>query len=127
MPYLEVNTSLKFTDAEKHELCEEIGKFISLIPGKRREITMMNIRDGCFTELGDSEHQKDPCLSLEFRILGRTRFNCKRDFVKDVTAMLGEKYGLKSNRVFINIFECESWGAFGKYTDNMIIDADLYD
>jgi phenylpyruvate tautomerase PptA (4-oxalocrotonate tautomerase family) len=122
MPYLEINTSLSLNDAEKQDLCGEIGKLIPLIPGKKKEITLINVSGGLYIELSE-----DPCINIEFRIGGRTPFNCKRDFVRDVTAMLGEKYGFKPNRVFINIFECENWGAFGKYTDNMIIDADLYD
>jgi phenylpyruvate tautomerase PptA (4-oxalocrotonate tautomerase family) len=123
MPYLEVNTSVALTDAEKHDLCEEIGKLLPLIPGKKREITMMNIADGRYIELND----KDPCVNLELRIGGKSPFNAKRNFVREVTAMFGEKLGVEPGRTFINIVEHDSWGAFGDFKDNNIIDPDLYD
>jgi hypothetical protein len=127
MPYLEAHTSMVLTNDEKHELCEEIGKFLKLIPGKRTEITMMNIVGGCYMELGEKEQQKEPCMNIELRICGISPFNTKRDFVREVTTMLDKKYGIPPNRAFFNIFECSSWGAFGDYIDNNVFDPSLYD
>jgi phenylpyruvate tautomerase PptA (4-oxalocrotonate tautomerase family) len=123
MPYLEVNTSVTLTDEGRHDLCEEIGKLLPLIPGKKREITMINIVDGRYIELGD----KEPCLNIELRIGGISPFTAKRNFVREVTAMVEEKLGVKPGRTFINIIECTSWGAFGDFKDNNVIDADLSD
>lgn len=127
MPYMNISTSLVLSDGEKHALCEDVGAFISLIPGKRREITMMNVAAGLFMELGPEEYRALPCMDIEFRISGIAPFTAKRDFVRRVTEMLGEKYGLDPSRVFFNIFECGSWGAFGHYKDNNILDESLYD
>lgn len=127
MPYMEIKTSLSLSDEKKHEVCEEIGGLMSMIPGKRREITMINVVDGCYMELGSVERQKQPCLNLELRICGISPYPSKRDFVKEVTAAVGRILDIPPNRTFINIFECDSWGAFGNYVDNNVLDPSLYD
>ena len=125
MPYMEINTSLELNDEEKHQLCEDIGEFISIVPGKSREITMMNLKAGCYIEfpgLSNPCPPTVPSINIEFRILGRSPFRSKKDFVREVTSMLCEKYSFEPWRVFVNIFECDSWGFRGEYRDIMIIE-----
>ena len=126
---MEINTSLVLNDEEKHELCEDIGKFIHLIPGKFREITMMNLKSGCYIEypLKPPISPFDPCIMIEFRVGGISPFNNKRDFVREVTAMLVEKYKFEPKRVFVNFFEMDNWGFNGGFKSLMVLDPSLYD
>jgi phenylpyruvate tautomerase PptA (4-oxalocrotonate tautomerase family) len=111
MPYLEINTSVTLSDAEKHDLCEEIGKCLPLIPEKTRDLTIMNINDRRFMELGDA----DPSLVVELRIGGTSPNEAKADFVREVTALFERTLGISPKRVYVNIFECDTWGANGQF------------
>jgi phenylpyruvate tautomerase PptA (4-oxalocrotonate tautomerase family) len=111
MPYLEINTSVTLTTAEKHDLCEEIGKLLPLIPGKTRDLTMMNIEDARFMELDDDA----PSLNLELRIGGPAPKEAKADFVKAVSELFKKTLGIAPKRTYINIVEHNSWGANGEF------------
>jgi phenylpyruvate tautomerase PptA (4-oxalocrotonate tautomerase family) len=98
-------------EAQKHDLCEEIGKLMPLIPGKTRENTMMNIMDGCYMEKVDAS---EPSLNLEVRVLGAVPEANKRDYVEKICALFEKKPGISPGRVTINFVEFDCWGTDGK-------------
>ena len=121
---MEIHTSLDLSKAQKHEIIEDIGQFVSIIPGKGKDITMYNLKSGCHIEFTGSDPNAalNPCLFLSFIFCGTAPHEKKRQFVHDVSAMLEKKYGLPSNRVFMNLVENESWGAWGDYLNLKVIE-----
>ena len=112
MPYLQLNTTVRLDDAEKHSLCEEIGEIMPLIPGKTRDNTMMNIVDGCFIEKGANGN---PCLNLEVRVLGAVGDEQKNDFIVKISEFFEKKLNIRQDFMYINIVEFFDWGSGGKF------------
>ena len=112
MPYLQLNTSVSLSDAEKRSLCEEICKLISIIPGKSPAGTMLYINDGCFMEMGDG---KGPCLNLVVRLLGAAPEENKINFIEQITALFERTLKVTPPLMYINLVELDDWGVDGKF------------
>ena len=112
MPYLQLNTSVRLGDAEKHSLCEAIGVLMPIIPGKTRDNTMMCIMDGCFMEKGAGGA---PCLNLEVRLLGPAPDECKSDFTAKITSLFEDKLKVQPGDMYINLIEYNDWGSGGVF------------
>jgi phenylpyruvate tautomerase PptA (4-oxalocrotonate tautomerase family) len=110
MPYLQLNTSVRLNDAEKHDLCEEIGKLMPLIPGKSRDNTMMCINDGCYIEKKDASRAS---LNLVVRLLGEAPDECKKSYITEATKLFEDKLGVNPENIFINIVALDDWGVNG--------------
>jgi phenylpyruvate tautomerase PptA (4-oxalocrotonate tautomerase family) len=113
MPYFQLHTSRTLSGAEKHGLCEEIGKLMPLLPGKSRDNTMMCVMDGCYMELGGAE----PALNLDVRLFKPSPAENKKAFAEKISALLGEKLGVKPERMSINIAEHSCWTSGGVYME----------
>ncbi|MDR0885472.1 MAG: hypothetical protein LBN22_03770 [Clostridiales Family XIII bacterium] len=113
MPYVQLNTSVKLSDTEKHQLCDELGELMPLLPTKSRENTMMNIVDGCYIEFG-TVNQTGPALNLEVRLFGVSPEEDKNAFVGAVSALFETRLGVPINRMYINLTEYNTWGSKGQ-------------
>ena len=112
MPYVQVNTSVRLSDAEKHSLCEDIGVIMPTIPGKTRDNTMMCINDGCYMEKSDA---KNPVVNLEVRLLGDTTDKIKEEYVGRITKLFEDKLKVSPENTYINIIAYGDWGAGGSF------------
>ena len=110
MPYIQINTSVRLNDAEKHSLCEDIGAIMPSIPGKTRDNTMMHINDGCYMEKSDANN---PVVNLEARVLGDVPDANKEEYVGRITKLLEEKLKVRPENIFINFVEYGDWGVGG--------------
>ncbi|MCL2059905.1 MAG: phenylpyruvate tautomerase MIF-related protein [Oscillospiraceae bacterium] len=110
MPYLQLNTSVRLSDTEKHDLCEEIGKIMPAIPGKTRQNTMMYINDGCYMEMGDAAN---PMLNLEVRLLGNESDDIKKDYIGKITKLFEDKLKVQPSYMYINLIPYDDWGVNG--------------
>jgi phenylpyruvate tautomerase PptA (4-oxalocrotonate tautomerase family) len=113
MPYLQLHTSKPLSRAEKHELCDELGKLMPLLPGKARDNTTMCLMNGCYMELGDDE----PALNLEVRLYKPSPAESKKAFAESVSRLLEERLGVRRDRMSINISEHASWTSGGVYRE----------
>ena len=110
MPYLQLNTTVRLSDAEKHDLCEEIGKLMPVIPGKTRQNTMMYINDGCFMEMGA---ECGPSLNLVVRLLGAVSDKIKEDYIGQITKLFEQKLKVSPDRMYMNLVVLDDWGVSG--------------
>jgi len=113
MPYVHLSVNKPLAPEAKHELCEEIGKLMPLIPGKTRENTMFHIEDGCFIELADAE----PALFMEVRMFRSAPYINKKNYVAKVSDYMEKRLGVDKGRMYINLIEFEDWGVGGEYLD----------
>ncbi|MDR3084968.1 MAG: hypothetical protein LBU47_01500 [Christensenellaceae bacterium] len=113
MPYLKLSVNRDLSPDEKHALCEEIGRLMPLLPGKTRENTMMDIVSGSYIEMGDAS----PALNLEVRLFHAAPKENKQNFVREISALLEKKTGVKPARMYMNLIEYESWASGGEYRE----------
>jgi len=106
MPYVHLNASRPFTDAEADALRDAIAELMPLLPGKSRENTMIHITGGCALSKGDPSA---PCLFIEVRTYRASPDDAKREFADRLTAMLGERLGVPGGNIYMNIIAMDEW------------------
>lgn len=107
MPFVEVKTTVALDKAQTNKLRDEIRTAITLIPQKTADNMMLQIESGCDMWMGDLEK---PCAFVDIRLYGPSPLENKKVFVEAVLAAL-EPYGIEASRVYMNIWQRESWVA----------------
>ena len=67
MPYIQIATTRKLTDAQRAMLHQRALDATALL-GKRREVVMVRIEDGCAMQKGD---MPGSCAFCDVRVLGK--------------------------------------------------------
>lgn len=114
MPYVSIRTSKHVTDGQMDNLQKEIGRIISIIPGKNINNCMIQIYGDCQTFMGGKPANATMC---EIRLFGEAPKEAKKEFSgelnKVITAELGEV-----DTLFVNIQQYFEWGVGDKYMDS---------
>lgn len=107
MPFVEVKTTVKLDKAQTEKLRDDIRTAITLIPQKTADNMMLQIESGCNMWMGDVE---ESCTFVDIRLYGPSPLENKKEFVEAVLEAL-KPYGIESDRVYMNIWQRESWVA----------------
>ena len=116
MPYINVCMSKKLEEQDRDELARELGKIITLIPGKTESGFMVDIEDGKALYNGGVPGNY---VYMELKVYYKFDYECKSAFTTAVYEIFARRYGVESHNLYLNITECDNWGIFGK----LIVDA----
>jgi len=83
---------------------------MSILPGKTRDNTMMQIDGGASLSMGDAGA---PCAFVDIRLFKASPGDAKSRFVRAITDILKERLGVDPARVYVNLIELPDWGARG--------------
>jgi hypothetical protein len=111
MPYINVNVSKALQPQQKEQIKAEMGKLISLIPGKSEDVTMVQVVDGCALYKGG--RALDNGAFVDIRLLGGASKQSKEALTKAMFVSLGKLLGIDTGDMYTNITEFESWGYNG--------------
>lgn len=107
MPFVEVKTSVALNKSQTEKLRDDIRTAITLIPTKTADNMMLQIQSGCDMWMGDVEKA---CAFVDIRLYGPSPLESKKAFTEAVIEAL-EPYGIEANRVYMNIWQLETWVA----------------
>jgi len=110
MPYIAINTSIEISDAQKEKIKTEVGKLITIIPGKTEANTMV---DFCECRTIFKAGEKVDGAMIELRLWRKAEFEDKKKFVETLFKFLQGELGLKPENMYLNILEFEAWGSGG--------------
>lgn len=110
MPFISVTTSVRLEGEKREKAREAIYDAILLIPGKTKEVTMVQIRDCADITKGNTG---EPAMFIQARMFTRPPFAAKREFVQAITKNLGEIAGIALSQIYVNVMEFYEWGANG--------------
>lgn len=113
MPYVTITAGKKLTAEAKGRIVAELGKIITVIPGKNAGNLMTAIRDGA--EMAFSEDRTDNCLHMDIKLHGAAAHEAKDALVRDCFAMLHAATGIPTDNIYITVAEFAYWGALGRY------------
>ena len=110
MPFIRTTTNLSIPEKTLRELKRDFGEAISLVRGKTESYLMLEFRgDAYMTYQGD----ESPLAMVEVQLLGRADESDLKALTARLTEILGEKLGIKPERVYVNHSFYENWGAGG--------------
>jgi phenylpyruvate tautomerase PptA (4-oxalocrotonate tautomerase family) len=112
MPYIAVNIGQKLEAAQKEKLKTELGRLITIIPGKTEADLIVRIEDGGSMYIGGREI---PCAYIDLRVYTQTTEEAKRCFTRETCAYIAREFGIPAGRQYLTIREFENWGYDGEW------------
>ena len=106
MPYVSLSTGAPVSEEKKNIIQKEIGRLISIIPGKSSPVTMIKIEDGCDMYMGE---EKDNWAFCEIRLLGEAPYESKSEFYLKLRELLKEQLNIRE--IYLNYVVFNEWGA----------------
>jgi hypothetical protein len=110
MPYIKATTNILVTEDKKKELKADFGRLIEVIPGKTERWLMVAIEDGTYMAMGGDD---SPTLMLEVDLLGTASRETYDAFTRESCALISERLGIASERIYVKYKEFSVWGAGG--------------
>ena len=95
MPYINTVTTRKISDSERNEIKSELGKIISLFPGKSEDWLMLSFSDD--VKMYFRGDDGEDTAYVEVKIFG-------------ICELYEEKLGIPSERIYVKYEECDKWG-----------------
>lgn len=113
MPLIAVYTGRKLAAETKRNIASELGKIVTVIPGKNEGNLMVAVQDGLdMVFAGDASGD---CLYADIKLHGASPHEAKDKLVTDCIAMLHAAAGVPTDNIYVTVAEFANWGAIGKY------------
>ena len=114
MPYIHISVSRALEESKKGQIKTEIGRLITIIPGKSEDVTMVHIEGGCTLYKGGQALKNGAFVDI--RLLGEAPEQSKADLTKAFFQSFEKLLGITADDMYTNITEMPSWG----YRGNMV-------
>ena len=109
MPFINVKTNINIEN--KDEIKEELGKLISILPGKSETWLMVDIEDNKNMYFKGSN---DPLMMVEVKIYGSSNEKVLNDFTSKTSSYLSSICHIPQDRIYISYFSTPYWGYDGE-------------
>lgn len=108
MPFIDVKTSCELNSEKTEQIKAELGKAISLIPGKSENWLMVNIADNCNLYFNGNDNKNTAFVNVS--IFGETsKQNCE-NLTAEICKILENSTGIPSDRVYVKFEFSDMWG-----------------
>ncbi len=110
MPFIKILTNLEIGDSLKNEIYRDLGKSISILPGKSEAWLMIQVESSkslCF------QGNTSPCLMAEVKLYGKAGKEAYDRLASAITKTACDKLSLPSDRVYVEFEETPFWGFEG--------------
>ena len=111
MPYIALNTAQKLSSAEKERVKTEMGRLIAILPTKNEAGLLVDFSDGRTMYRAGAEV---PAAFVEVRLFHESPLEAKKQFTRDLSAMLTRELGIKPEHLYLTILELDAWGTGGE-------------
>lgn len=111
MPFINVKLSEKVTDSKVETVKTELGKAITLLPGKSEGYLMVNIEDGC--HLYFQGNQTAPTAMCEVSVFGSAPRSACEALTAEICKMLENELSVPQNRTYVKFSFVDTWGFDG--------------
>ena len=115
MPYIRLSISQKLTQEKQEDVVRELGKAISVFPGKDERGLIVDLEDGKTIYVGGVK--QDNMAFIDVRYYSNFPYQVKKEFTASVFEALNRVLGTSTERMSLTITEYNSWGGFGDFID----------
>ena len=112
MPYVSIHSAMPISDEKKDALQKEIGKLITIIPGKTIDNCMTKIEGGCSMFMSGAPAKAVFC---EVRLRGAAPKESKKQLVGELYQLFTRE--LDAQKVYTNFLEFNEWGNADNYME----------
>lgn len=115
MPFIKVKVSCSITEEQESELKTEMGKAISLVPGKSEEYLLLEFEDNCCLWLRG--RNEEPIAYIEAAIFGNELHYGYDVFTAELTGLFARILEIPPDNIYIKYENIIAWGVKGLYID----------
>ena len=108
MPFIDVKTSCELNSEKISQIKTELGKAISLIPGKSEAWLMVNIADNCNLFFKGADDKNTAFVNVS--IFGETSKKNLENLTCEICKILKDSAGIPSDRVYVQFEFSDKWG-----------------
>lgn len=111
MPFIDVKTSAQLNSDKIEQIKSELGRAISLIPGKSENWLMVNIADNCSLYFKGADSKNTAFVNVS--VFGETsKANCE-NLTAEICKILENSADIPSDRVYVKFEFSDLWGYNG--------------
>lgn len=107
MPYIELKTNKKLTEAQCQSIASGFGEKISIIPGKSERWLMTSLEGDCRMTFAGSDA---PCAIASVSIFGSADSETYNKLTSALCEMLSNELGIDAERIYVKYSEISEWG-----------------
>lgn len=107
MPFINVKTNQKLTDAQITAVKSKLGQAITAIPGKSEGWLMVGIEDGYTLFFKGSDA---PAAMVQVSLFGNASSNALSTLTSHITGILCDNADVSSDRVYVSYHCTNDWG-----------------
>ncbi len=111
MPLIDVMTNEVIVEEDLQKIKSELGKAISIIPGKSETWLMINVQS---EQLMYFKGTNDPCVMVEVKTYGEVDYETSNQLTKKITSIIERILHVSPNRVYVSYYSTEKWGYGGR-------------
>lgn len=111
MPFINSKVSVALTDTQKEELKTELGKAITLIPGKSESWLMLGFEDNYSLYFKGKAFEK--IAFIEVKIFGRTTSDVYDKLTAAICDIFNRVAGIDTDKIYVKYEEVSHWGYNG--------------
>ena len=112
MPYVSISSAMPVSDEKKDVIQKEIGKLITMIPGKTIDNCMTKIEGGSSMFMSGKPSKTVFC---EVRLRGAAPKESKKQFLGELYQLFINELG--AEKVYTNFLEFDEWGNDDNYLE----------
>ncbi len=112
MPCIHMETNCTIAQEAAEKINQELGKAISLFPGKSQKWLMCVLKGDCF--LSFAGESKEPAAFVEVKLFGAVDPQAAQTMTGTICGLLQETLGIQPERVYVRYQETAYWGWNGE-------------
>ena len=112
MPFIKTMTNVKVCEETRARMFAQLGKDISIWPGKREEHLMLCIQDGC--QMAHAGKTELPMAYVEVLLYGDRDVPEREQMTQAITAMLQKELGVAPLQAYIRYEISTQWAVGGR-------------
>lgn len=111
MPFINSKINFSLTEDKEQVLKSELGKIISLFPGKSESYLMINFDDNCKMYFGGKNDF--PMAMVEIKVFGSLNETGCDKVTAAVTELYSKELGISPDKIYVKYEPCNAWGLGG--------------
>ncbi len=107
MPFISAKTNQAISAGQEETLRKELGKAISLLPGKSETWLMISLEGDLHMAF---QGTCDPCAMLQVTVYGKANPAAYEKLTEKLTNVVSEVLSVPPDRIYVAYGETENWG-----------------
>ncbi len=108
MPFINTKVTVALTEDKKEKIKSELGRAISIIPGKSESWLMVGFEDNY--DLYFKGNNAAPSAFVEVKIFGSATHSAYNSLTEKICEIMSDNLAIPQDRIYVKYEEVSEWG-----------------